>query len=90
MKEELENLVRVFNDDGNIYFHANKDLMPVRMDRIYLSRIFTNMITNAKQAVSEQRKSIINIDAELFNKKIIIVIEDNGIGIPKDKVRSKS
>ena len=33
--------------------------MPVRMDRIYLSRIFTNMITNAKQAVSEQRKSII-------------------------------
>ena len=84
--EELENLVRVFNDDGNIYFHANKDMMPVRMDRIYLSRIFTNMITNAKQAVSEQRKSIINIDAELFNKKIIIVIEDNGIGIPKDKL----
>lgn len=86
LKEELENLVRVFNDDGNIYFHANKDMMPVRMDRIYLSRIFTNMITNAKQAVSEQRKSIINIDAELFNKKIIIVIEDNGIGIPKDKL----
>ena len=86
LKEELENLVRVFNDDGNIYFHANKDLMPVRMDRIYLSRIFTNLITNAKQAVSEQRKSIINIDAELFNKKIIIVIEDNGIGIPKDKL----
>lgn len=86
LKEELENLVRVFNDDGNIYFHANKDMMPVRMDRIYLSRIFTNMITNAKQAVSEQRKSIINIDAELFNKKIIIVIEDNGIGISKDKL----
>ena len=86
LKEELENLVRVFNDDGNIYFHANKDMMPVRMDRIYLSRIFTNMITNAKQAVSEQRKSIINIDVELFNKKIIIVIEDNGIGIPKDKL----
>ena len=79
LKEELENLVRVFNDDGNIYFHANKDMMPVRMDRIYLSRIFTNLITNAKQAVSEQRKSIINIDAELFNKKIIIVIEDNGM-----------
>ena len=86
LKEELENLVRVLNDDRNIYFHENKDLMPVRMDRIYLSRIFTNMITNAKQAVSEQRKSIINIDAELFNKKIIIVIEDNGIGIPKDKL----
>lgn len=86
LKEELENLVRVFNDDGNIYFHANKDMIPVRMDRIYLSRIFTNLITNAKQAVSEQRKSIINIDVELFNKKIIIVIEDNGIGIPKDKL----
>jgi signal transduction histidine kinase len=81
--EKLKNDVK---EEGQVYFHANKDMMPVRMDRIYLSRIFTNMITNAKQAVSEQRKSIINIDAELFNKKIIIVIEDNGIGIPKDKL----
>jgi nitrogen fixation/metabolism regulation signal transduction histidine kinase len=86
LKEELENLVRVFNEDGNIYFHVNRDKIFVKMDRIYLSRIFTNMITNAKQAISEERKSIINIDVEHFNKKVVIIVSDNGIGIPKDKL----
>lgn len=85
LTEELENLVRVFNEDANIYFHSNKNNILVKMDKIYLSRIFTNMITNAKQAVSEKRKSIINIDVEHFNKKVVITVEDNGIGIPKDK-----
>ncbi len=54
LKEELENLVRVFNDEGNIYLHANKQISPINMDRVYLSRIFTNLITNAKQAEREK------------------------------------
>jgi signal transduction histidine kinase len=39
------------------------------MDRVYLSRIFTNLITNAKQAEREGVKSIINLDVELLTKK---------------------
>lgn len=69
MKEELENLVRVFNEEGNIYLHVNKQNIPINMDRVYLSRIFTNLITNAKQAEREGVKSIINLDVELVNKK---------------------
>jgi signal transduction histidine kinase len=42
------------------------------MDRVYLSRIFTNLITNAKQAEREGIKSIINLDVELVNKKVLI------------------
>lgn len=86
LKTEIENLVRVFNEEGNIYFHANKENILINMDRIYLSRIITNMITNAKQAISDKRKSVINVDVEHFNRKVIINIEDNGIGIPKDKL----
>lgn len=86
LKTEVENLVRVFNEEGNIYFHANKENILINMDRIYLSRIITNMITNAKQAISDKRKSVINVDVEHFNRKVIINIEDNGIGIPKDKL----
>ncbi len=86
LKEELENLVRVFNEDGNIFFHANKNEIYVKMDKIYLSRIFTNMITNAKQAVVDGRKSHIKVELEHFNKKVTITIEDNGAGIPKDKL----
>ena len=44
------------------------------------------MITNAKQAEREGVKSIINLDVELFNKKVVINVEDNGSGIPKDKL----
>ena len=86
LKEEVENLVRVFNENGNIYLHLNKEKIFINMDKIYLSRILTNMITNAKQAISEERKSIINIDVEHFNKKVVIIVGDNGIGIPKDKL----
>ena len=31
-------------------------------------------------------RSIINLDVEHFNKKVVITISDNGIGIPKDKL----
>lgn len=86
LKEELENLVRVFNEEGNIYLHANKNEIVVNMDRVYLSRIFTNLITNAKQAEREGVKSIINLDVEHINKKVIVVLEDNGTGIPRDKL----
>lgn len=86
LKEELENLVRVFNEGGNIYLHSNRKEIPINMDRVYLSRIFTNLITNAKQAEREGVKSVINLDVELLNKKVIIAIQDNGSGIPKDKL----
>lgn len=86
LKEELENLVRVFNEEGNIYLHVNKQNIPINMDRVYLSRIFTNLITNAKQAERDGIKSIINLDVELVNKKVLITVEDNGTGIPKDKL----
>lgn len=86
LKEELENLVRIFNEGGNIYLHTNKKEIPIYMDRVYLSRIFTNLITNAKQAERDGVKSMINLDVELLNKKVIITIEDNGSGIPKDKL----
>lgn len=86
LREELENLVRVFNEDGTIHFRANKREIFVKMDRIYLSRIFTNMITNAKQAAIEGRKPYITVELEHFNRKVTIAIEDNGAGIPKDKM----
>jgi signal transduction histidine kinase len=34
-------------------FSSNKQEIPINMDRVYLSRIFTNLITNAKQAERE-------------------------------------
>lgn len=80
---EVEGILRVFNDDS-IFFHTNKNNIMINMDRIYLSRIITNLVTNAKQAESEDRKLIINVDIEQYQKRVMVSIQDNGIGISEN------
>lgn len=52
------------------------------LDRNYLTRILTNLITNAIQATSED--GLITISAFSQNDKIVITVEDNGIGMTKE------
>lgn len=82
LNTEVEDILRVFNDDS-IFMHSNKSNIMINMDRIYLSRIITNLVTNAKQAESDDRKLIINVDVEQHQRRVIISIQDNGIGIPE-------
>lgn len=83
LNTEVEDILRVFNDDS-IFMHSNKNNIMISMDRIYLSRIITNLVTNAKQAVSDERKLIINVDVEQHQRRVIISVQDNGIGIPEN------
>lgn len=82
LNTEIKDILGVFNDDL-IYLHSNKNNIMINMDRIYLSRIITNLVTNAKQAKSDERDMMINIDIEQFQKRVAIVVQDNGIGIDK-------
>ena len=75
-------IVDIF-DKNDIFIHSNKDNIMLKFDKIYISRIMTNLITNAQQAGVYGRRPIINIDAEQFNKKVTIKVEDNGSGIEK-------
>ena len=81
LNKELENILRIFNDD-KIFVHANKDKIIIKMDKIYLNRIITNLVKNSLQASEDEERSIINIDVEQVNKRINIQVEDNGSGIP--------
>ncbi|AKK72171.1 histidine kinase [Chryseobacterium sp. P1-3] len=83
LNTEVEDILRVFNDDS-IFMHANKSNIMINMDRIYLSRIITNLVTNAKQAESDERKLIINVDVEQHQRRVMISVQDNGIGIPEN------
>lgn len=83
LNNEVEDILRVFNDDS-IFMHSNKSNIMINMDRIYLSRIITNLVTNAKQAESDQRKLIINVDVEQHQRRVMISVQDNGIGIPEN------
>ncbi|MFY7814191.1 MAG: sensor histidine kinase [Chryseobacterium taeanense] len=83
LNNEVEDILRVFNDE-NVFMHSNKSNIMINMDKIYLSRIITNLVTNAKQAESEERKLIINVDVEQHQRRVIISVQDNGVGIPEN------
>lgn len=83
LNQEIKKITNIFSDE-RIFFHANKENIMIDMDKIYLSRIITNLVANARQASQEDRENIINVDVEERQKRIIITVEDNGIGIPEE------
>ena len=83
VNKEVKNIINIFSDE-KIYFHSNKDEIMIEMDKIYLSRIITNLVSNASQASDEERENIINVDIEQRQKIIIITVEDHGIGIAEE------
>lgn len=85
LNKEVRNVLNIFSDE-NIFVHANHDDIRMKIDRSYLTRIITNLVTNASQARAEDRKSVINVDLEKIEKRIRITVEDNGIGIPADQL----
>lgn len=83
LNKEIKNIINVFSDE-KIYFHSNRDIIMVEMDKIYLSRIITNLVANARQAKHDDRDNIINLDVEQRQKRVIITVDDNGTGIPEE------
>ena len=80
---EVRKMVEIFSDDP-IFVHSNLPVVDINMDKIYLNRIITNLVTNSKQAADSDRELIVNIDIEQVNKRITIVVTDNGVGIAQD------
>ena len=86
VNNEIKSLIRVFDKKHEIHFQADRENILINFDKIFFQRIMTNLILNAQQAEDEGRKLSINIVLELLNKKISIIVEDNGVGIPKEKL----
>jgi PAS domain S-box-containing protein len=51
-----------------------------------LNQVFLNILINAKQAIKKE-KGKITINTYKKDKKVYIEFEDNGVGIPKDKLK---
>jgi signal transduction histidine kinase len=54
------------------------------IDKSYFIRIFTNLLQNAIQSVDEEKEGYIKVSYEQNESNVVIVIEDNGGGIPKE------
>lgn len=69
----------------NLYMYIPKDPLIAFADKKQLLRVLNNLIKNAQQAIPQDRKGEIRI--HLFQKEelAVIMVADNGNGIPEDK-----
>jgi two-component system, NtrC family, nitrogen regulation sensor histidine kinase NtrY len=84
VKEIIKNVVNLYKSSTDI--QINLGYLPslrsvVLADRDHMIRTFNNLIKNAIQAIPTERKGI--IDIELLNDKgmLLVMLQDNGIGI---------
>jgi two-component system phosphate regulon sensor histidine kinase PhoR len=77
--ESLE--LKLAEVDGKLYFNFQAQSEIVYSDKLHLTNIFTNLIDNAIKYCEQSPE--IKIHTSQLKNKIIILIEDNGIGIDK-------
>lgn len=82
----LDDAVQLFDKDENCTIHYKplaKKVM-VNADAHQLTRVFTNIMKNAIQAIPEGQKGLLRISGSIQNTTVVIAFEDNGKGIPED------
>lgn len=91
IENEIEEAVSLFENTHGVilYSHVeNSDICRVYADKAQLSRVFSNLIKNAIQAIPSDRKGYINLNVNCDTDYVYISVEDNGVGISKD-IRNK-
>ncbi len=73
------------------YLHTDKD--PISVEKHKLIQVVVNLLTNAKDAISERNKAEniegrVDVVSSIINKEWIISIADNGFGIPKEHIQT--
>jgi len=88
LSELVEGTILTINIPKRIelYKEIKDDSKAIKTDTAYLRRILTNLVTNALQAMPGEGK--LKIKANKKNDKIIISVQDTGVGIPEE-VRTK-
>lgn len=87
VNQEMESVIRVFEEKEEIKLNAPQEEMLIRFDRTYFQRIMSNVILNAQQAKSDDRPLEIRVSIEQINKKLKIEVVDNGVGIPRERLK---
>lgn len=78
--EIINNTLEIFQKE-NISFTFNQPKIMMMFDKQYLNRIVTNIVKNSFQAIPSDREAIISVDVSIIKNELIIIIEDNGVGI---------
>jgi signal transduction histidine kinase len=70
--------------DTVVNIHLPKETFFVKIDRAQMARVVTNLITNAQQAIPENREGRIDIYLFEHEDNAVIRVSDNGLGIPSE------
>ncbi len=87
LNDVLDSVVRLMGPDAQmknarIETHFQRTLPPVKIDVSQFSLAISNLIINSIQAVTE--KGEIHLMTRASKKNVFIILQDNGVGIPKD------
>jgi len=78
--EVVKHGLEIFHEDY-ISYHPSQEVVMAKVDKIQLTRIVTNLVKNATQALSETENPRIEVKVKQKNDKVIITVSDNGKGI---------
>ena len=85
LNQEILQIAHMFQNH-NIFVQSLEKDIEIKMDKIYLSRIITNLITNAQQAKQPEKDLVIALVIKSNVKTIKIEIEDNGVGMNQELI----
>jgi nitrogen fixation/metabolism regulation signal transduction histidine kinase len=81
--EEVKKGLDIFHESFIAYF-PEKEVIKIKLDKIHLTRIITNLITNSIHALKNVEDPEILVRIQDFSDRVLIEVEDNGIGIRKE------
>ncbi|MCA0932556.1 GHKL domain-containing protein [Lutimonas saemankumensis] len=81
--EEVKKALDIFHEPY-IRYHPEKKEITSRMDKIQLTRIVTNLVTNAIHALENTEDPKIDVRVYENGQEVYIEVEDNGKGIGKE------
>jgi signal transduction histidine kinase len=90
LNETIHLLIQLYSVEGNLdlSWNPSESKVFITADRTHINRLFTNLIQNAQQSIPDGRIAKIVVSEKLIENKVLISVQDNGVGIPDD-IRSK-
>jgi nitrogen fixation/metabolism regulation signal transduction histidine kinase len=86
--EAIRSSLDLFQENNKIsleFFDQTDGSAFIRADKDHLTRVFNNLITNAIQAIPDNRPGTITITLKRDREQYLVEVKDNGEGIPEEQ-----
>ncbi len=90
LPKKIRSIVNLFKNSENTEIITNipDEEIIIKADEEFINRIFVNLIKNSLQAIPNDRQGKIEIGIKPGDKKVIVYVKDNGVGI-SDEIKDK-